>query len=184
MDPNAYSLHIQGRLQTLVTFQKVMVLKNRRRWKFDSYQSGQRAVTKLVTAILEGVEDKTDVIVGWGNGSFGPTSKGHAAAPNVALRRSLAPFFPIVLINEYKTSQMTCCCHTVGIGLRTDQYKQTNKRTTVLQCPTCRSILSRDVNAASNIYQVFKYQTEERTSTTPTYLQRNSKEIGAPTIDA
>jgi len=36
--------------------------KNNRRWKFESYQKGQRAVNKLAADILEGVEDKNDVV--------------------------------------------------------------------------------------------------------------------------
>ena len=57
-----YGVHITGRLVTAPVFTNIMRLKNNRRWKFESYQKGQRAVNKLAAAILEGVEDKNDIV--------------------------------------------------------------------------------------------------------------------------
>ena len=104
-DLTNYGDHIKARLNTIPVFVRVMKLKCKRRWGFDSYRQEQRAVHKLAAAVLDGVE--TNVIVAWGNGSFGPTSKGHASAPNKALRRSLSRFFPIVLVDEHNTSKKT-----------------------------------------------------------------------------
>ena len=62
--------------------EQFMEKKNRRRWAFDSYKHEQRAIHKLVHTLLDGLKDKTNVVVAWGDGSFGPTSRGHASAPN------------------------------------------------------------------------------------------------------
>ena len=55
------------------------------------------------------------VILVWGDGSFGPSTKGHASAPNKRLQRLLSKYIPIVTSSEYKTSQMSPCC---GVPLR------------------------------------------------------------------
>ena len=60
-----------------------MAVKNHRRRKFPAYQEGQQAVTKLASVILEGVENPSNVVVAWGNGSFGPTSRDFNAAMNI-----------------------------------------------------------------------------------------------------
>ena len=41
-------------------FKQIMQFKNRRRWKFESYQKGQRAVHKLAADVLNGSENKKD----------------------------------------------------------------------------------------------------------------------------
>ena len=75
-----YDQHIIGRIKTSDAFKQIMQLKNRRRWKFESYQKEQRAVHKLAAGVLNGIENKKDTIVAWGDGSFKP-SNGHASAP-------------------------------------------------------------------------------------------------------
>ena len=166
-----YSNHISARIRTSTNFVLIMKLKSNRRWKFDSYQQGQRAVHQLAAAVLDGVEKKSDVIVAWGNGAFGPSYKGHAPAPNKSLRRSLSRFFPIVMVNENNTTKKTNCCGVYGKGLRTAAYRKTRRRATVVQCPECKTILSRDTNAAKNILHVFRYQTKHKTSNVPEYLR-------------
>ena len=78
-----YDQHIEGRLLTSSIFILVMTVKNHRRRKFQAYQAGQQAVTKLAAVILEGVENPSNVVVAWGNGSFGPTSRDFNAAMNI-----------------------------------------------------------------------------------------------------
>ena len=54
-DVTKYEEHIKGRLLTSSVLIKVMSVKNHRRRKFQAYQTGQQAVTKLATVILEEV---------------------------------------------------------------------------------------------------------------------------------
>ena len=173
-DLTKYRDHIEARLSTPV-FVRAMKLKCKRRWGFDSYRQEQRAVHKLAAAVLGG---ESNVVVAWGNGSFGPTSNGHASAPNKALRRSLSRFFPIVLVDEYNTSKKTHCCEQHARQLRTPNYKE---RTTVVQCPKCKTLLSRDTNAAKNILKVFRTQEKNQNAELPEYLRRK-KHFGVPTM--
>ena len=176
---NNYEKHIEGRMGTSAKFIEVMKSRNNRRWKFEAYQKEQRAVHKLVADVLDGVDSKENVVVAWGNGSFGPTSRGHDSAPNKKLRRSLSHYVPIVLIDEYNTSKKSCCCKSDCTELRTKGYM---RRATVMQCVDCRCILSRDTNASCNINEVFMFQVENQTHQTPPYLRR--KKLKDTTYDA
>jgi hypothetical protein len=55
------------------------------RWKFECYQKEQLAAHQLSKDLLLGCTGPSIVV--WGNGGFGPTSRGHASAPNKRLRR-------------------------------------------------------------------------------------------------
>jgi hypothetical protein len=146
-----------------------MQLKNKRRWRFDAYQKGQRAVNTLSTIILDGVVNKADVVVAWGNGSFGPTSQGHASAPNKGLAKALSQTLPIVFVSEYNTSKKACCCQGSTSPCRGPEHY--TKRATVLACDTCHTLLGRDASAATNIAAVFRHQARYKTQSLPAYLR-------------
>jgi hypothetical protein len=169
-DVRHYYSHITARLETSSVMCSVMKLKNPRRWKFQAYKTEQRAVQKLVTDVLGKEADRNNSLVVWGNGSFGPTSKGYNSAPNKKMQFAIAQSVPIVLVNEFNTSKKTNCCKLDGACLRTKSY---TKRTTVLQCPGCRRILARDTNAAMNILNVFIHQSETSSESVPSYLEPN-----------
>ena len=75
-------------------------------------------------SLLQDIEKKTQeiarehvqylpLVLVWGNGSFGPTSKGHDSAPNEGLRRGLVRYVPIVLCSEYNDNiKATVIAHT------------------------------------------------------------------------
>ena len=159
----AYDAHVSGRLGTSDVFKSIMKLKNRRRWKFESYQKGQRAVHKLAADVLEGVENKKDVVIAWGDGSFGPTSRGHHSAPNKKLLRALSHLMPIVLADEYGTSKHSCCCLSETDEMKTPSYRKVGKRATVVKCKQCKTMLSRDFNASVNIVEAFIFLNATRT---------------------
>jgi hypothetical protein len=79
-----------------------MRIKRTNRWKFETYQKEQRCVKKVTTDLLGGIGNNTLVV--WGNGGFGPTSKGHDSAPNKRLRHLPSRYMPIVMGTEYNTS--------------------------------------------------------------------------------
>ena len=183
-DINNYDLHISARLRSAPIMMSIMQIKNKRRWKFEAYQTEQRAVNKLVASVLDGVTDKENVVVAWGDGSFGPTSKGHASAPNKKMQMMLARFIPVVTVNERRTSKTVSCCKVYGTPLRCNGYK---KRATVMQCPKCRCIHSRDTNAALNILNVFLHQSETQSSDVPDYLKgqpmkEHTKQLSVPPV--
>jgi hypothetical protein len=151
----AYLLHATARMRTAPAFIKLMRIKCTSRWKFETYQKEQRAVKKLSADLLGGMSP-TNTLVVWGNGGFGPASKGHDAAPNKRLRHLLSRYMPIVMGTEYNTSKLSCCCHIQAEKLSTKGY---SGRGTVLRCPNhLERLLGRDENAAHNILHIFQHQ--------------------------
>jgi hypothetical protein len=75
--------------------------------RFRVFQKQQRMYHTIAQELC-GDEKPSDCIVLWGNGSFGPTLKGHASAPNKKLRQKLG--LDERLVDEYNTSKSTACC--------------------------------------------------------------------------
>ena len=157
-----YLLHVHARLETMDKMKELSRLKNPRRRKFDCYRREQLAVQKLSKDLLEGCSGNSVVV--WGNGGFGPTSRGHASAPNKRLRRLLSKYVPVVLSSEYRSSQRSACCHSKMSN------RPSKKRVTVKQCLSCKTLLSRDVSAACVILDIFKFQRSGQTSELPEWI--------------
>ena len=151
------------------------LLRKNRLFRFRSKQSCYR---KIARQIREAVHTVTgghlDDLIGkivlvWGNGSFGPTSRGHASAPNKGMRRGLLPFFPIIICSEYFTSQR---CGALGCaGDLRDAHGPTsaaertcnpNRLMKVLRgrkhCKTCGITWDRDISSSLSIEKIFNYQ--------------------------
>ena len=173
----AYTAHIDAKMNTAVTFQRPMSTKARRRWRFELYQTGQRAAEKLVTDLLDGVSDRSKAVLAWGNGSFGPTSRGHASAPNKSLRKMFARHVAIVLVDEHLTSKRCSCCNSKVTGLRRSQNGESGKkkRYTVLRCDMCGGLWGRDMAASANIAAVLRHQMQHGDATRPVYLARGQQ---------
>ena len=78
--------------------------------RFSVYQKQQRAFHTVAVQLCN--KNIANSVVLWGGGGFGPTSRGHASAPNKLLRRKLADHgVKIFVVDEYKSSQLTACCH-------------------------------------------------------------------------
>jgi hypothetical protein len=152
-----------------------------RRWKFQAYQKEQRAVTKLVTSLLGGL-NPTDTIVVWGNGGFGPTSQGHAPAPNKKLQSHLAKYVPVVVGSEHRSSITSACHHGTVVPISNKRCSG-GRRHTVVKCSACCTMLSRDANAAHVIADIFTAMKES--SSLPVWItdtcirETNSNFIGA-----
>jgi transposase len=163
-----YARHIRARMKTQSSFEKLMNNKTIRRRRFKVYQKEQRAVKQLSTDLLGG-RPSSSVLIAWGNGSFGPTSRGHNSAPNKGLRKQLSKYLSIVLVNEYRTSKRISCCRTDNYTeLRAHGYRN---RTTVFKCNCCKTLMGRDVTAASNILNVLLHQSEMKDSSLPVYIR-------------
>jgi hypothetical protein len=178
---DVYLLHVQARIKTSVSMQTWMKVKMTRRWKFQAYQKEQRAVTKLVTSLLGGL-NAADTIVVWGNGGFGPTSQGHAPAPNKKLQSQLAKHVPVVVGSEHRSS-ITSACHHGTIVPISNKRCPGHRRHTVVKCSACCTMLSRDANAAHVIADIFTAMKES--SSLPVWItdtcirETNSNFIGA-----
>jgi hypothetical protein len=171
----AYFLHVTARLQAAPDFMKPMRVKCTSRWKFEIYQKEQRSIQKLANDLLGGMS-RTDTVVVWGNGGFGPTSKGHDSAPNKRLRKLLSRYLPIVTGTEYNTSKLSCCCHVESVKLKTKTYK---KRGTVVKCGKCSNLLGRDENAAHKILYIFQHQYSHEGEVPTAFRPTNNKAFGA-----
>ena len=64
--------------------------------RFATYQAQQRAFHK-VALDLAGSKPLSQCFLIWGDGSFGPTSKGHDSAPNKKLYHALSQYMPVVI---------------------------------------------------------------------------------------
>jgi hypothetical protein len=158
----AYMDHLHARLATLDTMKRLVKAKAPSRWKFECYQKEQLAAHQLSKDLLLGCTGPSIVV--WGNGGFGPTSHGHASAPNKRLRRLLSKFMPVILSSEYCSSQRSACCHSPLAN------RPSPKRVTVKQCTTCKTLLSRDVSAACIILDIFEFQRRNRTKDLPEFI--------------
>jgi hypothetical protein len=163
-----YLAYVAVKLDTMEAFDVVSRLRAPRRWKLETYKAEQRAAEKLCVDIQLGMSSDFPTVVVWGAGSFGPTSRGHASAPNKRLQSLLARKLPVILCSEYGTSKHSCCCQAVVKGLRTPGY---HRRSTAMQCTHCKTLLSRDASAAALIGNIFQFQRSGATSTLPKWTE-------------
>ena len=129
---DAYMRHIQVRISTSDKMRTYMEIKMTRRWSFASYQPEQRAVKKLATSLLGGLQASNTLVV-WGNGGFSPTSYGHAPAPNKKLQTQLSKYVPMVVASEYRSSITSACHHCEVVPHRS----KASRRHTTMSCVAC-----------------------------------------------
>jgi hypothetical protein len=98
------------------------------------------------------VISRTETLVVWGNGGFGPTSRGHDSAPNKKMQKALSLHMPLVIGSEYLSSKTSCCHHC---DVKKLKIKGQKTRNSVVQCISCKTLLGRDVNAAAVIAYIF-----------------------------
>jgi hypothetical protein len=147
-----YTKHVNARVATAPRLQTRMRARAPRRWKFESYQKEQRAVNQLRADLLDGLSPANTLMV-WGNGGFGPTSKGHDSSPNKKMQRALSRWIPVVTSSEYRSSKTSCCCHCPVRELKSQGQKT---RSVAVQCVACKTLLGRDTNAAAVIADIFR----------------------------
>ena len=136
----AYMDHLHARLATLDTMKRLVKAKAPSRWKFECFQKEQLATHQLSKDLLFGCTGPSIVV--WGNGGFGPTSRGHAAAPNKRLRRLLSKYMPVILSSEYCSSQRSACCHAALTDRPSPKrVARARAQAPVKQCTTCKCVL-------------------------------------------
>ena len=102
---------------------------------------------------MESKNPQENCLIIWGDGNFGPSYKGHRAAPNKRLRYLLRVQcgLNIVLSDERNTSKLTCCCQKKYKSIKA---KGDRRRDDVVKCGECGKIIGRDSNGAINILKV------------------------------
>jgi hypothetical protein len=145
-----HARHVLANLRTVMDFYSAQRFK-RLRWK--TYIRRQKAYEKLVKDLTAG--DKKTLIV-WGDARFPSAGKGSPAVPTSTLRRKVGARVRTLDQDEYRTSKLSCCCHT---ELESHRDPQTGKSSWELRicknvaCP--RRYWDRNVSAAINILHLF-----------------------------
>jgi hypothetical protein len=148
--------HIRHVLANLVMVMDFYSAKRFKRLRWKTYISRQKAYEKIVAA-LRG-KSKNPFIV-WGDARFPAAGRGSPAVPTSELRRKLGSRLNVVDHDEFRTSKLSCCCHTPMQGLLNPC---TGKRSWTLRvcennaCP--RSVWDRNTSAAINILHLFLSQ--------------------------
>jgi hypothetical protein len=110
-------------------------------------------------------DNPRNTIVGYGSGSFNPSSPGHKPTPTrdryIKNRLKYVHRLTVLDVWEFNTSQICSCCFApvklCGVATRQDPFMTPANIITnhhfVRRCtnPRCRTIWQRDVNAARNI---------------------------------
>ena len=127
----------------------------RKRAYLKIYKKMRASIMKF--SLTNGAQ-KLKLVLVWGNGSFGPTSKGHASAPNKGLRIGLVRYVPIVLCSEYNTSKR---CPKCGSDVHQGRNPRTGSKIRgVLYCnnKSCGFVMSRDASACMGIHAIWKHK--------------------------
>ena len=158
--PVEYLSYTNKILSYLPIFNHVLSHINTRRWKFEAFKREQHAVEKLCMNLLKNTNSKYQSLVVWGNGGFGPTSKGHASSPNKKLQKQISHRIPLCTSTEYLSSKRSCCCRSSVMT----NISHNGRRASVFFCMQCNGILSRDTSAAINIMNSFEFQRKTKSS--------------------
>ena len=119
--------------------------------------------TRVKALFVSNTSDaKRPILIVWGDGGFGPTSRGHASAPNKKMQKILSTRFPLILSSERNTSKFSSCCQApvCKTSPHPDHaHSRRRPRSDVLVCSMCKRLLSRDLMAAKNILRIFREST-------------------------
>lgn len=147
----AYMAHAEHVLTNLHERMAFFSSKRFKRLKFKTHIRTQKAYEKVVKK-LKGGEDNTLVV--WGNAQFAPAGRGSPAVPTKTMRKKVGARVKVIEQDEFRTSQLSCCCHTVLSNLRIGGVRSYHVRV----CNNAlrpRSVWDRNVSAAINILYLF-----------------------------
>ena len=106
----------EGRCSSVGHLRNEVSQPKHRKLRFWCYQKQQLAYATVTAGLCGGRERIASTVVLWGDGNFGPTSRGYAAAPNKGLRRELALHgVEIHLCDERSTTHCTGCCQQQSV---------------------------------------------------------------------
>jgi len=171
-----YRLEYRDRLMTFYN------QKQYRAKRFKTFIYTQKALHGVCKRLKGDSKTPCFALGDWSNQSPG-FFKGSPTAPLKKFRKVLKRYGPVVLVDEFKTSQICSKCHH-GEKMDNVEYKGVDKRDGVvkqLKCfevvrcknESCSTFWQRDVNAARNIHCIFqaRLQGMER----PIVFQRKRK---------
>jgi hypothetical protein len=131
--PEQFENYIRYILPHLSTLLDHFGKKNCKSWKFEVHAKQKKAMYQACKVLLGqcrcthankmtkeykckcriSPKNVKHIVVAFGNANFNPCSKGHEPGPTVALKKALKLYdCAVVDVDEYKTSQVCCVCHT------------------------------------------------------------------------
>jgi hypothetical protein len=149
----AYKVHIR---HVLTNMDEVMSFYNAQRFKrlrWKTYINRQKAYEKLVADLTAG--DRSTLIV-WGDARFPSAGRGSPAVPTSSLRKKVGSRARTIDHDEFRSSKLSCCCHTELQGLVDPETGSRSWALRVCQNNACpRNVWDRNVSAAINILHLF-----------------------------
>ena len=127
-------------------------LPKHRRLRLHTYMKKQKAYNTICNRILSPSPNQPpnfSSIVAFGAAGFSSSSRGYASAPVKGLRRELSKRCSVVLVDEFKTSQVCSGCQ--------EKFHEHQRFWKLRACKRCHKLWNRDVNASRNIRDIFMY---------------------------
>jgi hypothetical protein len=147
-----HASHVLAHLVTVMGFYSAQRFK-RLRWK--TYIRRQKAYEKLVKDLTAGGDPKKTLIV-WGDARFPSNGRGSPSVPTSTLRRKVGARVRTLDQDEYRTSKLSCCCHTEMGSHKDPQTGKSSWKLRICKNNEChRRVWDRNVSAAINILYLF-----------------------------
>ena len=120
--------------------------------KMRKFCRHQRAMEEVVTRICgtKKKEEQKKVIVAYGDGDKNGNLRGTAPMMSTKLFKKVSQSCCVVVVNEFKTSQLCSCCHS-----QMTKFQKQFRMKRCINSDCIRTVWDRDVNAAINILNLF-----------------------------
>jgi predicted RNA-binding Zn-ribbon protein involved in translation (DUF1610 family) len=137
---------------------KIPLTRNQRRLKAKMKQ-GEVAAQPLIRRVIRKDEDSKNkkIVLAIGAAKLTRAYRGHVKGPSAAKLKKLGEFFPVVLVDEYRSTKLCSTCglvlepHRSHEGSRVRREANPNCRDTIYRCNTCQRYRNRDINASRSI---------------------------------
>ena len=113
---------------------------------------------KFLNNIEQTFGSSDQICIAYGDWSRSSQMKHFMPAIGVGLRKLIAKKFMVVMVNEFRTSKLCCCCHKELCHMEVQKENKTKKLFRCLVCKGCVSseskktaFVTRDLNSAINI---------------------------------
>ena len=130
-----------------------------RKYKFTTYVSSQQSEANLVKRIKK--KFGNNIVLGYGNWSEKKQMKNYIPTKGIGLRRMLSKYFPVYLVDEFRTSIRCHSCKSKNDYVINRKNPRPYKNNTIcvhslLRCKNvnCSKYWDRDINGAQNIREV------------------------------
>ena len=147
--------------------------KNFKSWRFTSHSKRKKALSKAAhialgwesnskgKTIIPSKEERDNIIVGFGNAKFNPSSKWLPPSPNASIRKAIENCgVKVIYVDEFNTSKKCCICGKELLKVKSRLNTEETLLWSVRRCDNneCRignnkerGFWNRDINASFNI---------------------------------